>query len=267
MRWPFPRPVFAAIIATAILGFLHRHDPLPTALADGASAPIAAPQIGRGSAMSFPPQTGGGGSFSATWEANMQANAGFAGTYSFTSVPTGTASPGRIIEVEVDTDTGAISSVSICGATTTQDVIDSSSQFGAWHANVTTGTTCTITINSSLLYDIGISVWSITGATGGGSASPSVATAVDSPNTAEPVGFTYTVGSSNVALLSMFCPYATAATMTWTVASPVGTNTWGAAGRTPVLGDAQDTAAHTATVATPAGVCAFGGGLEINVSF
>jgi hypothetical protein len=218
------------------------------------------PLLGVGQAAS----SGGGGGFSHTFEYLSNQNSSFTATVTYPvtgSFSIGPASSDRIIVLNAMSDHGTQAAPTICGVTGTQDAIDSASQSGTWHANVTTGTTCTVVLNNggSNFYDTAIAVWAIHGQSGGGSASPSGHTAFITSGTPEPIPVAVTIATGGFAALAGLCTSATTSTFTWTGATSNGSNLQ-AGGFTPVSSAADATATGTPTAATTGAVCAFGNG-------
>jgi len=207
----------------------------------------------------------GGGSFSNTLTYQNSIYGAYSTNYSFTAVPIGTASADRIISVIAMIDSNSITGVTICGVTGTPFPGNQVAPIfaGGWYANVTSGTTCTITVADTAVKDMGISVWSLHGQTGGASATPSSSLTLNTSG-AEPVPISETVSAGGTADIMAYCSNATTNALTWSNAAVVGTNILtGAGGTTPVLSSAQATTSATVTATTTGGSgghCSYGDG-------
>jgi hypothetical protein len=209
--------------------------------------------------------SGGGGGFSSAFEYSSSANGGFGTSLLFPATGTfniGSASADRIVVVEALTDFGTLTAPTICGTLGTLDKLDAGNQFGAWHANITTGTTCSVTVHSSGINDAGISVWVIHGQSGGATATPTSNNTLVS-STAEPISFPFTVSAGGVAMVGAYCQNALSNAFTWTNVTGVASFWQSAGGTKPVLASANGTTSATLTGTSSSGACAFGGGYFI----
>lgn len=163
---------------------------------------------------------GGGGGLAITWQFSGTQNGSFASPVTFSSVPIGTASSDRIVNVHLGSSFGGFTNVDICGATGTLSVNDGagSPKTASYYRNVTSGTTCTITVSGTGFTTVEMSVWTISGASGGGSATPTSTAYGTNPNAGNPNQLAVTVGAGGKALISSFGDgYASAGTpFTWT---------------------------------------------------
>jgi hypothetical protein len=234
----------------------------------GEPVPVCAQVIDDEQAVFVPRASGGGGGFSHTLEQIIGQNTGFTASATYSSVPFGAASSDRIIAFLGFSDHGGLTGAKVNGVAATTAKIDTSGEVGSFYANITTGTSGTIELDGSGLYDTSIVVEAIHGQIGGGSASPTATpTTFVTSGTPEPIPVPFTVATGGFSLMAGMCTSATTNTFTWTVATGVGTPWLQTGGFTPVTGAAEGTASGTATAATTGAVCAYGNGTFGTIGF
>lgn len=133
--------------------------------------------------------------------------------FTFSTQSFGTASAERLIAVGVGANTSNISSMTIGGIAATEIVTVANANEGAeiWIAAVPTGATgdVVITFATSVLRDVGISVWALY------NASPT-ATNSGSDSDSDPATFDLDIAASGVAIAYLFHRANSATTYTWT---------------------------------------------------
>ena len=213
---------------------------------------------------------GGAASFVLNYATTVSAAVGFANSQVFNAVPIGTATSDRIVDIAFGSDNEAgsgFTAPTICGVTGTLAKSDGATpvKTANYYANVTTGTTCTITINGNAISGLVMVVWDIHGQAGGAAATPT-SSAYGTSAAADPPGVSLAVttsaGGDALVYAGGNASGVLSANCSWTNASGNGAG-GGAVGGNNYVG-CGGTASSSATVTVASGTSsAFGFGAPI----
>lgn len=157
--------------------------------------------------------TGGSGPIAAY--VTSLANAGSATSYTFTAAPIGAASADRLVVVVVHTNNGNTTSVTIGGASATQNVVENNGDecVGIYSLLVTSGTTADIVVSTSSALCCAIDIYTIKGYGSATPASTNHASNLTAGTTA--LSTTANMPAHAVAIVGSTCNGASSTTVTY----------------------------------------------------